>query len=156
MKVLREKDTHSEDISEETLQALLEQNWLHARHVEKERLSFINTYAIIVAAFIGLIGVKNIIILSWPMVLMSSFLLFLSILGIISTYKLSAEFHNHITKIELIVDALKAKQYMGLPLDRTKKGRWSFIRFTIAVYLLFIFVSLGGLGLIIYFLAAKP
>jgi uncharacterized cupin superfamily protein len=144
------KTEDSETVSEETLRTLLEQNWLHARHVEMERLHFINTYAIILAALIALTGVTG-LVLSWPVVFMSAFVAFFSLLGIIVTYKLSAEFHNHLEKIESIVVALKAREYIGLPLDRTKKGKWKFVRFTIAIYLLFIIMMVCSIGVVAYF-----
>ena len=133
--------TSSEEDSSnlEVLLAILEQNWVHARHQEEERMWFTRMYAIIVTGVIGFVSIRGLKD-SFFLIL---FLIYLSITGIIATYKLSAEFHNHMTKIELIVDKLKAKNYMGLPLDRVKGGRWKIFRVTFTFYLLYIMVIIG-------------
>jgi len=135
-----------QNLTNNELLVILEQNWLHARHVEDERLWFTNIYALIVA--ISIIGLR----LFWPLIFASLFLIFLSLLGIIATYKLTAEFHNHIEKIELIIEKLNAKKYMGLPLDLYPGGKWKFIRFTIAMYLLYILVTIVTCSGLVYLL----
>jgi len=139
---MQEKSSNRNRPKNELL-TILEQNWLHARHIENERLWFTNIYAIIVAGMIGILSINGFVNSSLMMTLLSIFLIYLSLLGIIATYKLSAEFHNHMNKIELIVERLKIKDYMGLPLDRAEGGRWKFLRFTIAIYLLYILVIIG-------------
>ena len=136
-----------EDPSEEVLLGILEQNWIHARHQEEERTWFTKIYAIIVTGVLGFVSIKGL----EDSLFLIIFLMYLSITGIIATYKLSAEFHNHMDKIELIVDKLKAKKYMGLPLDRVEGGRWKILRVTFAFYLLYMVVTIGCIAMLLYY-----
>ena len=98
------------------LLTVLEQNWLHARHVENERLWITNIYVLIVAGVLSFLrfnekGANLKISLS----IIILFLIFFSLLNLFIIIKLNNEFKNHIKKIDKIVSILRVKQYMGLP-----------------------------------------
>lgn len=102
-----EKNPHRE-----SLIAALEQNWLHARHVENERLWFTNIFVIVVAGVLAFIGEFKALINN-PLVL---FLLILSGLGLILTIKISDEFDNHIKGVRTIIKLLRLEGNMAIPL----------------------------------------
>lgn len=132
-----------------TLLTLLEQNWYHARHVENERLSFINVYGIVVAGIMGLINIVGFKNSNITTIIILFFLMIFSFLGIVTVYKLSSEFHNHMDKITHIVTTLGVKEYMGLPLDREIKRKWKYLRFTFVFYVLFLAVISGCIIIIL-------
>lgn len=70
----------------ENLRRVYEQNWLHARHVENERLWFTNIYAVVMAGSLALMSETGLI---WPLV---SFLLILSFLGFFMCHALRIAF----------------------------------------------------------------
>lgn len=96
---------------EEGALTALEQNWLHARHVEDERLWFTNIYAVVVAgaSFVfrenGFGGNSYLLY----------FLVVFSILGLVVTVKTSYEFSNHLEAIKRTVKDFGLENYMGIP-----------------------------------------
>ena len=88
----------SQDVEQaENLRRVYEQNWLHARHIENERLWFTNIYAVVMAASLALMSEKGLI---WPLV---TFLLILSLLGFFMCYALRGPFIRHSRMSEIIL-----------------------------------------------------
>jgi len=73
----------------ENLRRVYEQNWLHARHVENERLWFTNIYAVVMAGSLVLMSETGLI---WPI---ASFLFGLSFLGFCMCHALRIAFIQH-------------------------------------------------------------
>jgi hypothetical protein len=77
--------------SENSILEAMQQNWLHARHLENQRLTFTNLYAAIVAAvlaFMGQNGIDKNVYLVW-------FLLIFSIFGLMVVLKTNHEYGHH-------------------------------------------------------------
>ena len=70
--------------------SVLEQNWLHLRHVEDQRMWFTNIYAIVVAGCLSFIGVHGGGFLR-PYSFIVYFLLIFSALGLLQSLKTNAE-----------------------------------------------------------------
>jgi len=88
----------SQDVEQaENLRRVYEQNWLHARHIENERLWFTNIYAVVMAASLALMSEKGLI---WPL---ATFLLILSLLGFFMCYALRGPFIQHSRMSEIIL-----------------------------------------------------
>lgn len=106
----------SEDIERvENLRRVYEQNWLHARHVENERLWFTNIYAVVMAGSLALMSEKGLI---WPL---ATFLLVLSLLGFFMCHALRMPFIRHSRISEIILRReWQLKDYSGF-YPRTKQ-----------------------------------
>lgn len=88
----------SQDIEQaENLRRVYEQNWLHARHVENERLWFTNIYALVMAASLALMSTKGLIL---PL---ATFLLILSLLGFVMCHALRIAFIRHSRTSDIIL-----------------------------------------------------
>jgi len=81
----------------ENLRRVYEQNWLHARHVENERLWFTNIYAVVMAGSLVLMSETGLI---WPL---ASFLLILSFLGFCMCHALRIAFIQHSRLSEIVL-----------------------------------------------------
>jgi len=134
----------------QVLICIIEQNWLHARHIESGRLTFTYLYFGFVAGILTYLGSteQDLLVPSYRVLI--AFLLLFSILGLVVSLKLAAEFKNHIKKIQNILDekASDLKDYMGLPLDvgvwKYLKVRWVFVfsyLFTMILWLLLLILS---------------
>lgn len=109
----------------ERLLEALRQNWLHVRHLETERWWFTNIYAVIVAGTLALPVQRDIKGFSH----LISFLLVLSILGLLVVLKTSQEFTNHMKKIQEIIKDLNLDNYLALPIAyKEDKSAWKIIR----------------------------
>ncbi len=84
------KDANNEKI--ELIKTVYEQHWLHARHVENERLWFTNIFAIIFAGSLAVTKDKLFEISSLPLVI---FLMILSCFGIMFSLKIDSIFKTH-------------------------------------------------------------
>lgn len=109
---------HNEVPKEDSLLiTILEQNWLHARHIEKRRLWFTNIFVLLLGGFFGVFfGGKSGIdpTLHRPMLV---FLLILSFFGILFSIRCRMVFSDHTDKIEEIVESLdepKYARFMGI------------------------------------------
>lgn len=95
-------------------QAILEafkENWQHARHVENERLSFTQFYAMIVgvAATVGL--QNNDKTTAFLMLALAFFILFLSFLGLMLSHTWGKTFDSHMEKARRAAEALQISEY---------------------------------------------
>lgn len=93
------EDTNNEKI--DIVKAVYEQHWLHARHVENERLWLTNIFAIILAGSLSAIKDKLFDISSLPLVI---FLMILSGFGIIFSLKIDSIFKTHTRSAKQILE----------------------------------------------------
>ena len=103
----------------EFLMKIFEQNWLHVRQQENERIWITNIYALIVAgalSFLILSGhVSSYVVL---------FLLILSILNLFFIMKLNVTIDDYVSRIKRIIEKLEMEEYAGL---RVRGGIWGWI-----------------------------
>lgn len=132
--------------TEQSLKIAFEQNWLHARHLENERLWFTNIYAIIVAGILVVLGSLGFDKFSQFFYLIL-FLDILSILGIIVVIKTNAEFSNHMTAIKKIIDKLNLGKFMGFPyayqniwIYKIIRVRYAFIGFYVSMIVIWTYL----------------
>tara|TARA_B100000809_G_scaffold169987_1_gene167350 strand:- start:156 stop:638 length:483 start_codon:yes stop_codon:yes gene_type:complete len=141
----------------QSLQMVYEQNWLHFRHVENERLWFTNIFALIVAGtfvFAAESGLRHEL---WPLFLI---LVIVSLLGLQITIRLSWTALSLSNHIQAIADELGISAIEGIPVrrDSQESGLLARIRrsaqflFTVAsAFMLFYLMMFGVvLGLLIY------
>jgi lysylphosphatidylglycerol synthetase-like protein (DUF2156 family) len=134
------------DPPETSLIEALHENWLHARHLESERLWFTNIYAIIV---VGVLTLREGNKYSYQTFL---FLIIFSILGLIVTLKTAHDYENHIAAIERITQRLNLSEYMVLPTSFTEaasvwkvfKVRNTFMTFYVVMIVIWIYMLLSG------------
>ncbi len=97
-------DVQKQDADTETelevLKVFFEQNWLHARHIENERLWFTNVYVVLIVALMAILGTSNISPTSGTLFPLYSIIAYFSFLGLGFCMKIRIEFHNHTTKAE--------------------------------------------------------
>jgi len=85
----------------ELVKVVYEQHWLHARHVENERLWFTNIFTAIFAGVISIIKDSLFDLASVPLIL---FLMILSIFGILVSIKFDSIYKTHKRAAELILE----------------------------------------------------
>ena len=90
------------------LVAIYEQHWLHARHVENERLWFTNIYAIILAGTLSLLSIPT---YSGFYVAVLIFLLSLTMIGILFSLKVKLTFRWYTAKAMQIMKDYKLDNY---------------------------------------------
>lgn len=121
MKRTNDKDQPSENSVLEAMQ----QNWLHARHLENQRLTFTNLYAAIVAAvlaFMGQNGIERNVFLIW-------FLLVFSVFGLMVVLKTNHEYGHHMQAVRKSAEILRLGDESGFPTAYRKgKSVWKIIR----------------------------
>ncbi|MGE5652849.1 MAG: hypothetical protein ACM3ZQ_01090 [Bacillota bacterium] len=92
----------------------LKENWQHARHVENERLSFTQFYAAIAGAVVTMLS-------QWfdkgreLVFALASFLLLLSILGLLLAHKWGQTFDKHMERGRKAAEWLGVTEYMVFP-----------------------------------------
>lgn len=82
------------------LATIYEQHWLHARHVENERLWFTNVYAIVLAGALSLLSEH--VSLEFNVAVLS-FLMLLSLIGILFSLKVKLVFIWHTREAHKII-----------------------------------------------------
>jgi len=101
-----------EKARQELLKSIYEQHWLHARHVENERLWFTNIFALIVAGLVAFLGtVKDKELLSLFAIYAGGFIFILSILGYFLCLTWRAPFVEHTTLARKMVEDSLLKRY---------------------------------------------
>lgn len=97
---------------QELLKSIYEQHWLHARHVENERLWFTNIFALIVAGLIAFLStVENEELFSRFAVYAGCFIFILSILGYFFCLTWRAPLVEHITLANRMLKDALLKRY---------------------------------------------
>ena len=133
------------DNKTEALLKIFEQNWLHIRHVESERMICLNVYvAILSAVFYGIITQSKVILPFSPYII--AFLLMFSVINFLLAVKMEAVIEDYVKRNEEIVREFKLEQYAGL---RVKVGVWRFIRLK---YLLPSFYGIMSVALVVLFI----
>jgi len=125
------------------LTAVFEQNWLHIRQKENERIWITNIYVLIVAGALSFLTFCNHINLYVVL-----FLLILSILDLFFIVKLNAVIKDYVFRIEKIIEKLEMGEYAGL---RVRGGIWSWITMDnlfIGFYILMIIACCSALCLL--------
>ncbi|MCK4273312.1 MAG: hypothetical protein KAW90_00360 [Dehalococcoidales bacterium] len=130
---------------------IMKENWLHARHIETERMWFANIYAVIivaVTAYVAQHGIGYFSIATLKIIVIV--LLLISLIWFFITLKLNFAFKNHMDAIKKIFDDKKIplgndwKLYTGLPHSYSVIDYK--LLFTIAFLLLaFYALAIGGL-----------
>lgn len=96
----------------ELLKSVYEQHWLHARHVENERLWFTNIFALIVAGLLAFLGtVEDKELLSLFAIYAGCFIFILSMLGYFLCLTWRAPFVEHTTLVRKMLEDLSLKEY---------------------------------------------
>ena len=130
------------------LLAILEQNWLHLRHVESERILCLNAYVIILAAIFYALTNTNLNYVPY----LISFLLMFSVINFLLSLKFEAVIEDYIKKNEAIVNKLGMKEFAGL---RVKSGFWGFIRLRYIFPFFYCIISIALLMALIIHIIVK-
>lgn len=102
--------------------SIFEQNWLHARHVENQRVQMFGFFVLLVVAFFALAGQ---LILEGLKVgrnysvppLLLLVMIIVSLVFLLFSLRLECEFHQHVVLIDKLVETYELQAYMGKPLD---------------------------------------
>ncbi|RLJ70817.1 hypothetical protein BCF55_1100 [Hydrogenivirga caldilitoris] len=123
------------------------QNWLHIRHLENERLHFTHIYAVLVGGILvfgGRYGFDNYIFLV-------IFMLAYTFLGLIVSIKILIEFYLHMKKIAKVIEVLNLEDYMHLSisykgiLTKIPMVGNAFILFYVTMFLLWLYLLVAPL-----------
>ncbi len=107
----------------EILLAAFEQNWLHIRHMENERMLFINAFvAIVVATIYAVSRPEGTSFLAYGLLL----LLLFSMLNFLLALKAEAVIDAYAKNNQKILDRLSLNDYASI---RVSAGLWKVIRF---------------------------
>ena len=124
----------------ELLKSIYEQHWLHARHVENERLWFTNIYMIIVGALLAYTFDKQAQTSSWPWpILLIVFIL--SMVGFLMCHSLRIPFVYH----TVTADKIQLEEW-GLPYNYITYKPEKFFSFHEVFSLLYSVMSSLSLG----------
>jgi hypothetical protein len=131
----------------ENLLEAIRQNWLHARHLETERLWFTNIYAIVVAGSLAFLGQFD--IGKYPYLIM--FLFIFSLLGLLVTLKVNHEYGNEMQALKKTLDHINMNNYFCYPTAYGKgfsiwkiiRVRYAFVGFYIATMLMWVYLFLS-------------
>jgi len=138
-----------EKASEELLKSIYEQHWLHARHVENERLWFTNIFGVIVAGLLAFLGTVKPTDLSLFAKFAGSFIFILSMLGYLLCLTWRAPFLEHTTLARKMLEDSQLEIYAPYTTEafRKLKGRVNAHKLFLHFYAL---MAGGGLSLILY------
>ena len=101
----REPSPVDEKARGELLKSIFEQHWLHARHVENERLWFTNIFGVIVAGLLAFLGTVEATNLALFATFTGSFIFVLSILGYFLCLSWRAPLVEHTTLAHKMLEA---------------------------------------------------
>lgn len=93
--------THQDEQKAENLRELLNQHWLHCRHLESERAWFLNVYGLVIAGVLTYTVYKHTTpsFPSSPFHLLSDFLVVLTFIGFFLTLRWTYAFECHREKV---------------------------------------------------------
>lgn len=135
-----------EKVREELLKSVYEQHWLHARHVENERLWFTNIFALIVAGLLAFLGtVEDEELLSLFAVYAGCFIFILSILGYFLCLTWRAPFVEHTTLANKMLKDSLLKRYAPYATEAFRKIKLGWI--TAHELFLYFYALMAGVGL---------
>ncbi len=137
-------------LTEKSLLATYEQNWLHVRHVETERMLSLNAFvAILVAVIYALSRPEGTFFAPYAMAV----LLLFSTLNLIISVKIEAVIQDYVARNSLITTKLGTTKLAG---SRVRKGIWGTIKlgwlfpafYAIIAFALALYVSVWDLRLL--------
>lgn len=134
---------------------IFEQNFVHARHVETERMSFTNLFALTVAGVLSLIVNSQKEITNFIPVIM--FLILFSIIGSFFILKLNLEFHNNKSHVIKIAKKFDFTEYLARPIGHMKKTKEFNTKLpsVSVLFLIFYILTMAGLCGITIFIFCK-
>lgn len=128
----------------ELLTSIYEQHWLHARHVENERLWFTNIFALIVAGLLAFLSTTDGKTLPQFALFVGGFIFVLSILGYLLCITWRAPFVQHTILADKILEDSLLKRYSPHPKGYEKiKIGW----ITAHELFLYFYALMAGVGL---------
>lgn len=134
---------------QELLKSIYEQHWLHARHVENERLWMTNIFALIVAGLLAFLGsVEDKELFSRFAIFVGLFIFIMSMLGYLLCLTWRAGFVEHVALARKMLKDARLKRYAPYTSKSFKK-----IKISSAHELFLYFYALmagGALFLILY------
>lgn len=134
----------------ELLKSVYEQHWLHARHVENERLWFTNIFALIVAGLLAFLGtVEDKELLSLFAIYAGCFIFILSMLGYFLCLTWRAPFVEHTTLARKMLEDLSLKEYAPYTTEAYKKLKGKIAANKLFLYF-YAFMAGGALFLLLY------
>ena len=118
--------TRIDEPTETSLLEALNQNWLHVRHVETERLRFTSVHAMVVIGaltFLGTVRNSSAVLPSFSVYILHSWI------DSNLTLKIDDHFDNHFTGIRRIIERLNLDEHMSYPTSYRKGlSLWKIIR----------------------------
>jgi len=138
-----------EKARQELLKSIYEQHWLHARHVENERLWFTNIFVLIVAGLLAFLGTTDKQLLPLFALFIGGFIFILSMLGYLLCLTWRAPFLEHTTLARKMLEDSLLEGYVPYTTKAFKKlkGRITAHKLFLHFYAL---MAGGGLSLILY------
>ncbi len=136
----------SDDQGDRNLRTLLEQHWLHCRHLESERAWFMSVYAAIIGGVLAFLADKGFKEGEWAIY----FLMWITIIGLLLTIRWSSAFEVHRKRVNKIVRELhfRIKDRKGKEMDM-KIPAGLFFRLVRTRRLFYAFYSVVFAGLVI-------
>ena len=139
-----------EKVRLDLLKSIYEQHWLHARHVENERLWFTNIFGVIVAGLLAFLGTSEAANLALFAKFAGPFILILAMLGYLLCLSWRAPFVEHTILANKLLGAdLWLKEYASY-----RPGYEGIKFFQISAHELFLYfyalMAGGGLFLLLY------
>ena len=139
---------------EDFLKTIFEQNWLHARHIENERMWFTNIFALVIATTLSFLATREIND-SRITIILIIFLILFAFIGCFAITKLNIEYHDFKEHALFVVEVCHLKGFMAEPLGG-KMGKLEQIFFTFTnLFLLFYTISAGLLCALLAILYSK-
>lgn len=147
------------------LRTLLEQHWLHCRHLESERAWFMSIYGGVaggILAFIAKASDTSLCLNNFPLFYaLISFLIVLTFFGFFLTVRWAFTFEEHRYRVEAILEELELSklEYKGKEVDLTmsipRKGFFKVFNAKI-LFPLFYLVVLIGITLVLFLVIPAP
>lgn len=134
--------TMQEKAREELLKSIYEQHWLHARHIENERLWFTNIFALIVAGLLAFLGKE---LSSLFAIYAGCFIFILSMLGYALCITWRAPFVEHVTLAYKMLEDALLKRYAPYTAEAFKIIKIGWI--TAHELFLYFYALMAGAGL---------
>jgi hypothetical protein len=140
----------------ENLRTLLEQHWLHCRHLESERAWFMSIYGGVaggILAFITKASDTNLCLNNFPLFYaLISFLIILTFFGFFLTLRWAFTFEEHRGRVEAILEELELKlsgKGVDLTMDIPREGFFKVFNAK-TLFPLFYLVVLIGITLVLF------
>lgn len=141
----------------ELLKSVYEQHWLHARHVENERLWFTNIFALIVAGLLAFLGTtEDKELLPQFAIYVGYFIFILSLLGYFVCLTWRAPFVEHTTLANKLLEDSQLKKYIPYTSKAYRRIKIGWITAHELFLYFYALMASGGLFLLLYAGLEKP